>query len=47
MKKEWQQPVLEVLEVSMTMANTNPGNFLDDTFEAGTRWSDLTWGNDS
>ncbi|WP_316569195.1 paeninodin family lasso peptide [Neobacillus sp. YIM B06451] len=47
MKKEWKQPVLEILEVNMTMANTKPGDFLDDSFPANTRYSDLTWGYDS
>ncbi|MFS0861476.1 paeninodin family lasso peptide [Fredinandcohnia sp. 179-A 10B2 NHS] len=47
MKKEWEKPELEVLEISKTMANTNPGDFIDDSFPANTRFSDLTWGVDS
>ncbi|UTR10556.1 paeninodin family lasso peptide [Evansella sp. LMS18] len=47
MKKEWEKPNLEVLDVGMTMANTKPGDFIDDSFPAGTRFSDLTWGEDS
>ncbi|MEH7112165.1 paeninodin family lasso peptide [Neobacillus niacini] len=47
MKKEWSKPVLEVLEVNMTMASTKPGDFIDASFDASTRFSDLTWGTDS
>ncbi len=46
LKKEWIKPVLEVLDVNLTMANTQPGDFIDDSFPANTRFSDLTWGND-
>ncbi|MBM7651875.1 paeninodin family lasso peptide [Neobacillus cucumis] len=34
MKKEWQTPVLEVLDVNMTMAGTTGGNF-DGNFVQG------------
>nr|WP_263325096.1 paeninodin family lasso peptide [Neobacillus sp. Marseille-Q6967] len=47
MKKKWIKPELEVLEVNMTMGDTDPGEYLDNTFEAGTYWKDLTWRNDS
>ncbi|MFT4412562.1 paeninodin family lasso peptide [Fredinandcohnia humi] len=46
MKKEWKKPEIEILELKMTMANTKPGDFIDDTFPANTRYSDLTWGDD-
>ncbi|WP_342432760.1 paeninodin family lasso peptide [Neobacillus sp. FSL H8-0543] len=47
MKKEWQNPVLEVLDVNMTMASTEQGDFTDASFPENTRWKDLTWGTDS
>ncbi|MFB5197798.1 paeninodin family lasso peptide [Neobacillus sp. KR4-4] len=37
MKKDWQKPVLEVLDVSMTMANTNNHTQLDRDYPAGTK----------
>ncbi|UOE95445.1 MULTISPECIES: paeninodin family lasso peptide [Bacillaceae] len=43
MKKEWQTPSLEVLEVQMTMANPNNGDHLDQTYPDGTPREDLTW----
>jgi hypothetical protein len=36
MKKEWQKPVLEVLDVNMTMASTNNHTKLDKNYPAGT-----------
>lgn len=47
MKQEWKKPVLEVLDVDMTMANTEQGDFIDKTYPANTRWKDLTWGFDT
>jgi hypothetical protein len=35
MKKEWNQPVLEVLDVTMTLHNTN-GTHFDDTYVQNT-----------
>jgi hypothetical protein len=35
MKKEWQKPVLEVLDVKMTMHNST-GTHFDDTYHQGT-----------
>lgn len=43
MKKEWKVPALEVLEITMTMANPHNGNHLDQTFPEGTPREDLTW----
>ncbi|CAG9620749.1 paeninodin family lasso peptide [Sutcliffiella rhizosphaerae] len=43
MKKEWQEPQLEVLNITMTMANPHSGNHLDYTYEEGTPREDLTW----
>jgi hypothetical protein len=43
MKKEWQTPVMEVLEVNMTMANPGPVTSLDATYPDGTPFPDLTW----
>ncbi|MBA9025641.1 paeninodin family lasso peptide [Peribacillus huizhouensis] len=34
MRKEWQKPVLEVLDVNMTMASTS-GKHFDGNFVAG------------
>jgi hypothetical protein len=42
MKKEWQTPVLEVLDVKMTMGQSE-GSHTDDTFPAGTPKGDLTF----
>lgn len=42
MKKEWTQPVLEVLEVTMTMGGST-GDQLDATFPVGTPRGDLTF----
>ena len=36
MKKEWKQPVLEVLDVKMTMASTVYGPYTDEAYEPGT-----------
>lgn len=36
MKKAWQQPVLEVLDVKMTMASTVWGDFTDEAYVPGT-----------
>ncbi|MDC2864530.1 paeninodin family lasso peptide [Bacillus sp. NPDC077411] len=35
MKKEWQQPVLEVLDVNMTMASTVYGPYTDEAYNPG------------
>ncbi|EMI9090655.1 paeninodin family lasso peptide [Bacillus cereus] len=43
MKKEWKTPVLEVLDVNMTMLDPKNGRHLDHTYEAGTDRDDLTW----
>ncbi|MFC3884758.1 paeninodin family lasso peptide [Bacillus songklensis] len=43
MKKEWQKPVLEVLDVNMTMGHTEQKQHLDKDYEAGTAYEDLTW----
>jgi hypothetical protein len=42
MKKEWQQPVLEVLEVKMTELGRE-GNFTDATFPDNTPKDQLTF----
>jgi hypothetical protein len=42
MKKEWQKPVLEVLDVNMTMLGAD-GDRLDNDFPDGTLKSDLTF----
>jgi hypothetical protein len=36
MKKEWKEPELEILDVNMTMANTNDHTRLDDSYPAHT-----------
>ena len=41
MKKEWQKPELEVLDVKMTMLSTS-GTRLDSDHTAGTPLNDLT-----
>ncbi|MBP3951504.1 paeninodin family lasso peptide [Bacillus suaedae] len=43
MKKHWEKPVLEVLEINMTMSNPHSGNNLDQTYEDGTPRDQLTW----
>ncbi|MEH7416933.1 paeninodin family lasso peptide [Neobacillus drentensis] len=35
MKKEWNQPVLEVLDVKMTMASTVWGPYTDEAYVPG------------
>ncbi|MFH5186078.1 paeninodin family lasso peptide [Paenibacillus sp. TAB 01] len=42
-KKEWQKPVLEVLDVKMTMGQTAIKQHLDHAYEAGTPFPELTW----
>ncbi|MFC0216450.1 paeninodin family lasso peptide [Paenibacillus chartarius] len=36
-KKEWKQPVLEVLSVQMTEASTTDGPFNDEAYVPGVR----------
>lgn len=43
MKKEWQTPVIEMLEVNMTMANAGTPTTLDATYPDGTPYEQLTW----
>ncbi|NOV00222.1 paeninodin family lasso peptide [Paenibacillus planticolens] len=43
MKKEWQKPELEVLDVNMTMLDPNNGNNLDHSYPTGTPRPELTW----
>lgn len=43
MKKEWKTPVLEVLDVNMTMLDPKNGNHLDHSYENGTPRDELTW----
>lgn len=43
MKKEWKKPALEVLEVSMTMADPKNGNHLDFAYPSGTPRDKLTY----
>jgi hypothetical protein len=43
MKKTWQKPLLEVLDVNMTMLDPNNGDNLDRTFPEGTPRKDLLW----
>jgi hypothetical protein len=47
MKKKWQAPHLEELDVNLTMANTEQGDYIDKTYPENTRYGDLTWGMDS
>jgi hypothetical protein len=42
MKKEWQNPTLEVLDVKMTMGQSD-GNVTDNDFPAGTPKDLLTF----
>lgn len=42
MKKQWQKPVLEVLDVNMTMLQGD-GSKLDNDFPAGTPKDQLTF----
>ncbi|MFC5773370.1 paeninodin family lasso peptide [Ectobacillus antri] len=35
MKKAWQQPTLEVLDVNMTMASTVTGPYTDEAYVPG------------
>ncbi|MFB4168915.1 paeninodin family lasso peptide [Virgibacillus sp. JSM 102003] len=41
MKKDWQRPVLEVLDVNQTMLGVD-GEYTDAAFEAGTPFEDIT-----
>lgn len=41
MKKEWNEPVLEVLDVNKTMLGTD-GDYTDATFPSGTHKGDIT-----
>ncbi len=43
MKKEWQKPELQALEVAMTMLHPNNGDNLDHAYPEGTPRSQLTW----
>ncbi|WP_155890095.1 paeninodin family lasso peptide [Peribacillus kribbensis] len=43
MKKQWEKPVLEVLDVKMTMGHTAQMDHLDAKYEAGTPYAKLTW----
>jgi len=43
MKKQWQTPELEVLEVNLTMMNPKNGNHLDHAYPEGTPRDQLTW----
>ena len=43
MKKEWQKPVLEVLDISMTMHNVKVLDHIDATYVDGTKTSDLRY----
>lgn len=36
MKKQWQKPVLEALDVNMTMASTVYGPYTDEAYVPGT-----------
>lgn len=42
MKQEWQKPVLEVLDVKMTMLQGD-GDYTDNDFPVNTPKSDLTF----
>ncbi|TVY05625.1 paeninodin family lasso peptide [Paenibacillus cremeus] len=42
MKREWQKPELEVLEVNMTMGQSD-GDFTDKEFPVNTPKKDLTF----
>ncbi|MFC7322736.1 paeninodin family lasso peptide [Halobacillus campisalis] len=42
MKKEWQNPLVEVLDVNKTMLGTE-GDYTDNDFPAGTPRGDLTF----
>lgn len=35
MKKVWEKPVLEVLNINMTMASTKNGPFVDEAYVPG------------
>lgn len=43
MKKEWQKPELEVLDVNMTMLDPSNGSHLDHSYPTGTPRPELTW----
>lgn len=43
MKKAWQKPVLEILDVNLTMSDPKNGNNLDFAYPAGTPRDRLTW----
>ncbi|MBP1990385.1 paeninodin family lasso peptide [Paenibacillus eucommiae] len=43
MKKEWNVPALEVLDVNQTMLNVTTPTKLDATFHTDTPFEDLTW----
>lgn len=43
MKKTWQKPVLEVLEVQKTMLDPTNGDHLDHSYPTGTPRPELTW----
>ena len=36
MKKQWEKPQLEILELNQTMGHTNQMRSIDKNFEAGT-----------
>jgi len=42
MKKDWQKPEIEVLNVNETMLGQE-GDFTDNDFSAGTPFADLTF----
>ncbi|MFD1707979.1 paeninodin family lasso peptide [Siminovitchia sediminis] len=42
MKKKWEKPVIEVLDISQTMLGKN-GNHLDADFSAGAHFDELTF----
>jgi hypothetical protein len=42
-KKEWKNPVLEVLDVNQTMLNVKSPTTLDANFADGTPFIVLTW----
>ncbi len=42
LKKDWQRPVLEVLDVNQTMLGEE-GEFTDAAYDAGTPFEDITF----
>lgn len=43
MKKDWKSPEIEMLDINMTMSQTSQGSVLDQDYNTGTPYDELTW----